>query len=460
MENDHTSGESKHLRLSLPNVSGALTRVTAAVSGAGGIVGEVHRLHDNPRRRLVELDIVAASEDQWAAILQALGSLEHVQIEGESNPALDAHRGGLIGVQPLVSFRSDEDFTTFYTSGATSVAQSIAQAPHLAQSYTAIPRLVALVTTGEAVPSLGDIGPQAAMPLLEGKAVLLNTVTTLSGVPILIGTSDPAEIVRTLAHIAPTFAAISLEGIAAPACFAVEEVLSARLRQPVWHDDQHGAAVVVVAAVFTLARRSRRALTRLRVGLVGLGAAGIGIIKLLRAAGVRHVLGVDPCEHACRRFTHLGGSAATLAEVMQEAEVVVATTGAPGPIRPELMRRGQALLALAHLTPEMMLEVARVVGAPYVADGRRLTSALVFPGLLRGTLDAGSRQITDAMKLAAAEAIAQQSEGPLLLPSALDPVLHLRVACAVRDSARRARTAHATSRPPSSFKKEESHDVA
>ncbi len=145
---------------------------------------------------------------------------------------------------------------------------------------------------------------------------------------------------------------------------------------------------------------------------------------------------------------------------MQEAEVVVATTGAPGPIRPELMRRGQALLALAHLTPEMMLEVARVVGAPYVADGRRLTSALVFPGLLRGTLDAGSRQITDAMKLAAAEAIAQQSEGPLLLPSALDPVLHLRVACAVRDSARRARTAHATSRPPSSFKKEESHDVA
>lgn len=433
--------------------------VTAAVSGAGGIVGEVHRLHENTRRRMVELDIIAASEEQWAAIVQALTDLDQVQIEGEADPALEAHRGGLIDVQPTVPFRSEEDFTTFYTSGAASVAQTIAHASHLAQLYTAIPRLVALVTNGEAILSLRGIGPRAAMPLLEGKAVLLNTVTMLSGVPILLATSDPTEIVRTLGHIAPTFAAICVEGIAAPACFVVEEALVSQLRQPVWHDDQHGAAVVVLAAVLTLTRRSRHALKRLRVGLVGLGAAGIGIARLLRTAGMRHVLGMDPRKDACLHFALFGGHATTLEEVMQEAEVVVATTGDPGSIRPELVRRGQTLLALSHLTPEIAPDAARAAGAQYVADGRMLTSALVFPGLLRGALDAGSTQITDAMKLAAAEAIAHQSEGPLLLPSALDPMLHLRVAHAVRDSVQREQTGPAKGRPPSLPKKEEEHDV-
>ena len=418
--------------------------VTAAVSGAGGIVSEVHLLRENMRRRMMELDIIATSEEQWVVIMHALTDLDQVRVEGETDPALEAHHGGLISVQPIVPFRSEEDFSTLYTSGAVSVARTIAHAPHLAQSYTAIPRLVALVTNGEAILGLGNIGPRAAMPLLEGKAVLLNTVTTLSGVPILLGTSDPTEIVRTLVHIAPTFAAISMEGIAAPACFAVEEALSAQVRQPVWHDDQHGAAVVVLAAVLTLARRSRHALKRLRVGLVGLGAAGIGIATLLRTAGVRHVLGIDPREDACRRFAHLGGCATTLEEVMQEAEVVVATIGAPGSIQPELVRRGQTLLALSPLASEIAPDAARVVGAQYVADGRMLTSALVFPGLLRGALDAGSTRITDAMKLAAAEAIAHQSEGPLLLPSALDPVLHLRVAHAVRDSAQREQAGPAT----------------
>lgn len=458
MDNDHTGHMSKHIRLSLPNASGALTMVTAAVSGAGGIVGEVHRLHENPRRRMVGLNIIAASDEQWAAIMRALTDIDQVRVEGETDPALKAHRGGLIGVQPIVPFRSEEDFTTFYTSGAARVAQMIARAPHLARSYTAIPRLVALVTNGEALLSLGDIGPQAAMPLLEGKAILLNTVTMLSGVPILLETSDPTEIVQTLVHIAPTFAAICVEGIAAPACFGVEEALVSQIQQPVWHDDQHGAAVVVLAAVLTLTQRSQHALKRLRVGLVGLGAAGIGIARLLRAAGVRHVLGMDPREDACLHFALFGGHATTLEEVMQEAEVVVATTEVSGSIRPELVRRGQTLLALSHLTPEVALDAARAAGAQCVSDGRMLTSALVFPGLLRGALDAGSTQITDVMKLAAAEAIAHQSKGPLLLPSALDPVLHLRVAHAVRDSVQREQIAHATVRPPSVPKKEEQHD--
>ncbi len=217
--------------------------------------------------------------------------LEHVQVDAETDPMLDAHRGGLIGVQSIVPFRSEEDFTTFYTSGAISTARTIAQSPHLVPWYTAIPCLVALVTNGENVPHLGEIDPRAMMPLLEGKAVLLNTMLMLSGVPILLDTRDPHEIVRTLAHIAPTFAAISMEGIAAPACLAVEEALVAQLRQPVWHDDQHGVAVVVLAALLTLAKHSQQPHTRIHVGVVGLGASGIGIARLLRVAGVRQSMG-------------------------------------------------------------------------------------------------------------------------------------------------------------------------
>ena len=228
MNNHHGDRVTKQIRLSLPNATGALSTFTTAVSSAGGIVGEVRTLRNHTQRRVVQLDILATSEQQWAAIRQALMRLEHVQVDAETDPTLDAHRGGLIGVQSIVPFCSEEDFTTFYTSGAISTARTIAQSPHLVPLYSAIPRLVALVTNGENIPRLGEIDPRAVMPLLEGKAVLLNTMLMLSGVPILLDTRDPHEIVRTLAHIAPTFAAIVVEGIAAPACFSVEEALVAQ----------------------------------------------------------------------------------------------------------------------------------------------------------------------------------------------------------------------------------------
>jgi len=309
MKNQHGDEVVEQVRLSLPNAAGALSTVTKAVSSAGGVVGEVHTLRNHTPRRVVQLDSLATSERQWAAIRQALLTLAQVQVEAETDPTLDAHRGGLIGVQSRVPFRTEEDFSTFYTVGALRTARTLAQPLHLVSLYTATSRVVALVTNGENIPGLGEVAPRAAMPLLEGQAVLLNTMLLLSCVPILLDTRDPHETVRTLVHIAPTFAAIVLEGIAVPGCHAVEEALST-----------------------------------------------------------------------------------------QAAE------------------------------------------AQYVADDQRLTTALVFPGIIRGALDVCSTRITDAMKIAAAVAIMRHCRGTDLLPSVLDPAPHLHVAHAVQDCATREQT--------------------
>lgn len=440
MKNHPGDRVTKQIRLSLPNAAGALSMVTTAVNSAGGIVGEVHTLRNHAQQRVVQLDIRATSEQQWTAIRQALRAVVEVQIEAETDPTLDAHRGGLIGMQSRVPFRTEEDFTTFYTSGAIRAVRTLAESPHLVSLYTATPRLVVLVTTGEHLPRLGTVPLRAAMPLLEGQAVLLNTMLMLSGVPMLLDTRDPHEIVRTLVHIAPTFAAVVIEGIAAPGCYAVEEALRTQLAQPVWHDDQHGIAVVVLAALLTLAKNRRQPHTRLRVGLVGLGVAGIGIAKLLRVADVRQIWGTDPHDDGCQRLTQLGGTATTIEEVMREAEVIVLTSAVPGCLRPELVRRGHTLLALSSFSSEIA-EAAHAVDAAYIADDQRHTSALVLPGMLRGTLDARSSRMTDAMKIAAAVAIMQHSRDAALLPSVLDPSLHLHVARAVQDCAAREKVA-------------------
>lgn len=459
-ESSHGERLTRRIRLSLPNVSGALSAVTAAVSEAGGIVHAIQSGQENPKRRVVELDLLVLSQEQFATIRNALQQLDGVSIGEESNPALDAHRGGVITVQAKAPFRSEQDFAAVYAPGAARVAQAIACTPTLVYSHTVIPRLVALITNGTAVGGLGNIGPQAAMPVLESKAALLDICVMISGAPILLDTTDPQKIIETLLCIAPTFAAIYLEGIAAPACFAVEDSLTEAMHMPVWHDDQHGVAVVVLAALLTLARRFQRSLKTLRIGLVGLGPSGIGLVKLLQSCGVEGVLGADEQAEARIHLTRHGGQPAAVEEVMEEAEVVIATGGAPGSIPPGLVRRGQVIFALSEPAPEITPNAALAAGARCAADGRTLTSALAFPGLLRGALDARLSRVTDSMKLAAAAAIARHTKAPALVPAVLDPVLHLRVAQAVRDSARREQTEPATGRPPSLLKKEESYDVA
>ena len=265
--------------------------------------------------------------------------------------------------------------------------------------------------------------------------MLLDRLAGLSGIPILIPTRDVRTFVDTVIQIAPSFGAIQLEDIAAPECFEIEQRLTEALPIPVMHDDQHGTAVVVLAALLNATRLTGIALGDLTVGVVGLGAAGLGISRLLLSYGVKGVVGTDINLDALRRLEALRGKTGDLARVMAEGQVVVATTGRPGLITPNLVKPGQIVLALSNPIPEIEPQLARDAGAAFAADGRSVNNALGFPGIFRGALEARARRIDDAMKIAAAKVIAQFAEAGELVPSILHPDVHHAVAEAVEEAA-------------------------
>jgi malate dehydrogenase (oxaloacetate-decarboxylating) len=270
---------------------------------------------------------------------------------------------------------------------------------------------------------------------MEGKAALFATLAGINGIPILLDDKDPARVVATILAIEKSFGAIQLEDFAAPECFAIEAELRRRLRKPVLHDDQHGTAVVVLAALHSVARRIGRHVEDSVIGQIGLGAAGIGIVRLLRAHGASRVLGADRNPAALERLVALGGQPATLEEVMAECDVVIATTGVKGLIRPELVRLGQVILALSNPDPEIEPLAALERGAAFAADGKGINNVLGFPGLFKGALDARAPEFTDRMLMAAARALADLAPGTDLVPDALDPAVHAAVARAVQAAA-------------------------
>jgi malate dehydrogenase (oxaloacetate-decarboxylating) len=321
-----------------------------------------------------------------------------------------------------------------YTPGVARVCRAIVDKPYLASRYTMISSTVAICTNGTRVLGLGNIGPVAAMPVMEGKAVFYRQFANLSAMPILIDTEDVDEFVETVIRIAPSFGAIHLEDIAAPACFEIEKRLIMSLLQPVMHDDVHGTAVVGVAAVMVACKQAGIELQAATVGQLGLGAAGSGISSLMIEAGAKRVLGFDPLEASHQRARESGVQVADMETVMREADVVVATTGKAGLIGPEMVRAGQVILALTNPEPEISPEAARAAGAAFAADGRSVNNVLGYPGIFRGALAAGARMITLEMKLAAARAIAEMTVGDELVPDPLDQKVHDAVAVAVRQA--------------------------
>lgn len=291
---------------------------------------------------------------------------------------------------------------------------------------------VAIVTNGTAILGLGNIGPVAGLPVMEGKAALLEQLVGLSGVPILIDSSDVAVIVETVSRIAPGFGAIKLEDIRAPECFEIERQLIDRLAIPVMHDDQHGTAAVTLAALLTATRRLGIELRQCVVGQIGLGAAGIGIASLLLNYGVAEMLGTDLNPEACARLSQRGGQPAEFRDLMRRADIVIATTGVKGLIQPEMVREGQVILALSNPEPEIEPEVAQAHGARYAADGKAVNNILGFPGIFRGALDANASRITQAMLVAAAEKLSDLAPKDHLVPNPLRLQVHADVAEAVR----------------------------
>jgi len=345
------------------------------------------------------------------------------------------HQKGKIAIRSRYPIDSLTTLRRVYTPGVAEVCLKIAKDPSQARLYTSISHMVAIVTDGTAVLGLGDIGPLASMPVMEGKAMLMETLVGLSGVPILLNTKDPDEIVQTVAAIAPTFAAIQLEDISAPRCFDIEERLQSMLDIPVMHDDQHGTAVVCTAALLVATRDTGMDLGKAVIGQIGLGAAGQAIGQMMMRLTGNPVYGADLSSEALERFEKSGGKKSDLKEIMQECDIVVATTGAPNLIKPEMVRKGQIILALSNPNPEIDPEIALERGAAFAADGQSVNNVLGFPGIFRGAVDSYAPRITHEMLVAAARTIAGMTPPGELVPSPLDKKVHLAVARAVAETA-------------------------
>ncbi len=414
-----------------------LARLLQAAADQGGSIGEVRIVSQNESWVERDVGVWADDEPHMQAILQAMALNPGTRITDVRDEVLDLHLQGKISMRSRYTVDSLPTLRRVYTPGVANVCLRIAKEPGAARRYTSISNTVAIVTDGSAILGLGDIGCVAGMPVMEGKAMLMESLVGLSGVPILLDTHDADKIVETVAAIAPTFGAIQLEDISAPRCFEIEVNLQKRLGIPVMHDDQHGTAVVTTAALKSICANLGVSMNKITIGQIGLGAAGMAVSNMLMLYSGRAVLGTDISEAAVRRFAALGGTPASLDEVMGKADVVIATTSVPGLIKAEMVRKGQIILALSNPNPEIRPEEALAAGAALAVDGRSVNNLLGFPGILRGAMDAQAPCISAEMYIAAAECIASRTPPGETTPNPLDKTLHCAVAAAVAATAMR-----------------------
>ena len=374
------------------------------------------------------------------------------------SPVFTLHRGGKMQIAATAPLANRHDLSLAYTPGVAEVCLAIAADPANYERYTWAPRTVAVVTDGTAVLGLGDIGPKAAMPVMEGKAVLFKQFGGVDAVPICLDTTDPDEIVETVIRLAPSFGGINLEDISAPRCFEIEDRLKSALDIPVFHDDQHGTAIVALAAMQGAAALTGRSLADLRAVVSGAGAAGVAVSKIMLEAGVgdvtvldsRGIIHVDrqdlnPVKAVLAKSTNRAGLIGSLADALAGADVYLGLSG--GTVPEELvatMAPGCFIFAMANPVPEIHPDVASRYAA-VVATGRsdfpnQINNVLAFPGIFRGAFDARATQITEGMKLAAAAAlvgvVANELRPDNVIPSAFDPRVGPAVAAAVATAAR------------------------
>lgn len=418
-------------RLRVTDKPGFLGQIATLLGNLNANIGEITIVAQGPDFIIREVSLQLDDEQHLRDVEKGLRELPGITIDAIIDPVQLVHEGGKIMVRSRQPLETIAEMRKIYTPGVAQICRLIQKDPSLGRRYTSIGNSVAVVTNGTAILGLGNIGPVAGMPVMEGKSVLFGELVGINAYPILIDSQDSDTIVKTVKAIASTFGAIQLEDIAAPECFEIEERLQRELSIPVLHDDQHGTAVVVLAALLTITGRMRPTLNDSVVGIIGLGAAGTGIAKLLLAYGVKRIVGCDLRDDAMARLEAAGGQRATLDGVMADSDIVVATTGRPGLVAPEKVRAGQVILALSNPDPEIHPEMALAQGARFAADGRTINNALAFPGLFRGALRAGATAFSDDMKIAAAKAISQQTREDNLVPSILDRSVHQSVADAV-----------------------------
>ena len=435
----------------------AIGRVTTAVAEHRGMVAALDFVEATGVRQTVDVTVNAAGGEHASTIQDAVDALDGVTVHRVSDRTFLLHLGGKLEVNPTVSLRSRDDMSMAYTPGVARVCRQIAERPEDASRLTIKGNTVAIVTDGSAVLGLGDIGPTAALPVMEGKAALFKAFAGIDAWPVCLDTTDPDEIVRIVEAMAPVYGGVNLEDIAAPRCFEVEERLRASLDIPVFHDDQHGTAIVVLAALRNALRVVDKPMGDARVTLVGAGAAGAAITRLLLAEGVGDVVVVDRegilhdpeaepdgsrrwlAEHTNRDRRH-----GDVLDALDGADVFIGVSGPDLFDASELRRMNDdgIVFALANPDPEVDPVAAREHVA-VVATGRsdnpnQINNVLAFPGIFRGALDARARAITEEMKVAAAHAIADVVDDlhpSLIIPSVFDTRVVPAVAAAVQDAA-------------------------
>jgi len=452
MEVKPSASYSLTIRLEILNQPGMLGRTTTSIGEAGGDIRAVDIAGFTKDAIIRDITVNARDDKHGREIVDHLKKVQGIHVVSVSDRTFLMHLGGKIEVVSKTPLKTRDDLSMAYTPGVARVSMAIHEDPKRAYSLTIKKNMVAIVSDGTAVLGLGDIGPEAAMPVMEGKAVLFKEFGEVDAFPICLATKDVNEIVNTVKYISPTFGGVNLEDISAPRCFEVEDRLKKEIDIPVFHDDQHGTAVVVLAALINALKIVKKDFSDLKVVVSGVGASGVACSKILISVGAKNIIGIDRAgaiykgrkenmnfikewyaEHTNPR--RLKGS---LLEVIEGADLFLGLSG-PGlfPVTAlKKMGRDPIVFAMANPTPEIMPEEAE----PYVkvmATGRsdysnQINNVLCFPGLFRGVLDCRAREINEEMKIAAAKAIASVVGKNELSPDYIIPsVFHKKVAKAV-----------------------------
>ena len=450
------------MRVRVKKQPGMLSRVSGAIGGVGGIIGAVDIVDSTPSHTVRDITVSASSVEHAEQISAAVKNVPDLTLINVSDRTFLLHLGGKIEIKSKHPIATRADLSMVYTPGVARVCMAIHDSPEKVYNLTIKRNCIAVVSDGTAVLGLGDIGPAAAMPVMEGKAVLFKEFAGVDAFPLCLDTKDPDEIVRTVKAIAPGLAGINLEDISAPRCFEIEDRLKRELNIPVFHDDQHGTAVVVLAALINALKVVGKRIDEIKVIVAGVGAAGRACSQILTNAGVRNLIGVDRLGAIYKgreggdagktrwyvENTNPEQTKGSLEHVLEGADVFLGLASA-GLVRPEwlkTMNRDPIVFALANPTPEVMPEEA----APYVAvmaTGRsdypnQINNVLCFPGIFRGAIDCRATDINEEMKLAAAHAIASvitddELHAEYIVPSVFNRNIAPLVAKAVAEAAHR-----------------------
>jgi malate dehydrogenase (oxaloacetate-decarboxylating) len=443
------------LRLEIPNRIGMLATVTNAIATSGGNFGQIDLIEQTRAISIREITVDAASTEHAETIVQAVKALPDIKVLNVYDRTFNLHRGGKISITSRIALKSVSDLAMAYTPGVGRICTAIAQSPEEVYNLTIKQNTVAIVTDGSAVLGLGNLGPSAALPVMEGKAMLFKEFAGIDAFPICLATQETNEIIRTVKNLAPVFGGVNLEDIAAPRCFEIEQRLRDELSIPVFHDDQHGTAIVTLAALFNALKLVHKSLGDTRIVINGAGAAGVAVARLLKKAGASKIWMCDSKGILSANRTDLTSekqefsikAQGTLAGALQGADVFIGVS-APGVLTPEMVRsmaKDPIVFAMANPIPEIQPELIKNDVA-VIATGRsdypnQINNVLAFPGVFRGALDCRADTITTSMYLEAANAIASlvnpsDLSKEHIIPSVFDQRVATTVAAAVQRAAR------------------------